>query len=97
MGKFAETYNDFIQPLPGKKILVTARIKEIQTPYDQVIVISSIDGHHIKTAYAKYGISIFLIIYTVFIIANMEFSKIKLGKQPPESRQLFSISEAIGS
>lgn len=24
MGKFAETYNDFIQPLPGKKILVTA-------------------------------------------------------------------------
>ena len=60
MGKFAETYNDFIQPLPGKKILVTAsHHKEIQTPYDQVIIISSIDGHHIKTAYAKYGISYF--------------------------------------
>ncbi len=68
MGKFAEAYHDFIQPLSGKKILITASHQpEIQTPYDQVILISSMDCHHIKTAYAKYGVSYFFdSLYSVY-------------------------------
>ena len=60
MGRFAQAYQTLIAGLPGEKILITAsHQREIRTPYDQVITISSQDCHLVKTAYAKYGVSYF--------------------------------------
>lgn len=60
MGRFTQAYQALIAGLPGEKILITASHQsEIRLPYNQVITISSVDCHHVKTAYAKYGVSYF--------------------------------------
>lgn len=60
MGRYAENVNPVLTAIKGEKILVTASHQnKIHAAYDQIILISSMDCHDRKTAYAKYGISYF--------------------------------------